>query len=488
MTNHKSEDFTIVGSGAGGSTAALSLLENGYSINIFEEGEKFDRDKINLSKFDFLSKYWRYNGVTPIFGKPFLSYGEGVALGGSTVINGGVITAIRDNLLMKWADQVDKHIFDEKLYFSNCKNIENNLLVRQQYKNFEIASASSQVLVDAAIEKNFKTRKINRALINCKNHNNCPFGCTSGAKQSLDLNYHKKILKLGGQINSNKKVLKIEVENDRASKLIIFDKIKNKTFEKKINNLILACGPTQTPKLLLKNKIIKKCSPLEFNLNFKVLASYKNDMGGNQSTLLTHHINEFENDGAIFMTSNYIKPVIASYLENFKSSEIKDYINKLSNSLVFNCQFQPSFSNGLIKYSPLFRDLNLTWNLHDNDYLKIRKYLAILVELIFSSGAETIILPFNKGIKCKNFAQANNIINNTEKEMIELNSVHGMSSCQLSKEDIIINKNAKLNDFKNIFIMDASIIPSNTGQHPQLTIMSIIKTIINNNIEQKIFA
>ena len=47
----------------------------------------------------------------------------------------------------------------------------------------------------------------------------------------------------------------------------------------------------------------------------------------------------------------------------------------------------------------------------------------------------------------------------------------------------------KLNfDFKNIFIMDASILPSNTGQHPQLTIMSIIKTIIKNNIEQKIFS
>ena len=119
--------------------------------------------------------------------------------------------------------------FDEKIYLNTCRDIENELVVRNQYENFEDASASSKVLVNAAIKKKYKTRLINRALINCENRNNCPFGCLSGAKQSLDLNYHKQILKLGGKINSNQKVLKIEVENKRASKLIIYDKIKNNT-------------------------------------------------------------------------------------------------------------------------------------------------------------------------------------------------------------------------------------------------------------------
>ena len=36
--NKKMKDFTIIGSGAGGSSAALELLENGYSVEVFEEG------------------------------------------------------------------------------------------------------------------------------------------------------------------------------------------------------------------------------------------------------------------------------------------------------------------------------------------------------------------------------------------------------------------------------------------------------------------
>ena len=36
------KDFTIIGSGAGGSSAALELLENGYSVEVFEEGYEYD--------------------------------------------------------------------------------------------------------------------------------------------------------------------------------------------------------------------------------------------------------------------------------------------------------------------------------------------------------------------------------------------------------------------------------------------------------------
>ena len=32
------KDFTIIGSGAGGSSAALELLENGYSVEVLKKG------------------------------------------------------------------------------------------------------------------------------------------------------------------------------------------------------------------------------------------------------------------------------------------------------------------------------------------------------------------------------------------------------------------------------------------------------------------
>ena len=38
----------------------------------------------------------------------------------------------------------------------------------------------------------------------------------------------------------------------------------------------------------------------------------------------------------------------------------------------------------------------------------------------------------------------------------------------------------KLNNFQNIFINDASILPSNTGESPQATIMAMAKHNVKN--------
>ena len=39
-------------------------------------------------------------------------------------------------------------------------------------------------------------------------------------------------------------------------------------------------------------------------------------------------------------------------------------------------------------------------------------------------------------------------------------------------ENNIVNNFGLLKSYENIYIMDSSLLPTNTGQHPQLTIMS----------------
>jgi len=63
-----------------------------------------------------------------------------------------------------------------------------------------------------------------------------------------------------------------------------------------------------------------------------------------------------------------------------------------------------------------------------------------------------------------------------------------MSSCSLSgTNNNIVDLFGKLRNFKNLYIMDASLLPTNTGQHPQLTIMALVNKLVKNNIESKKF-
>ena len=56
-----------------------------------------------------------------------------------------------------------------------------------------------------------------------------------------------------------------------------------------------------------------------------------------------------------------------------------------------------------------------------------------------------------------------------------------MSSMKYSpNSDCGTNHYGKLNNYENIFINDASIVPSNTGESPQATIMAFAKFASKN--------
>mgnify|MGYP001219179620 CR=1 FL=1 len=480
-------DFTIIGSGAGGSSVALELLENNYSVEIFEEGSHYNNEKMNM--LEGLQSLWRNNGINLFFGKPILNFGEGRSVGGSTIINGGVITYTSDKILELWDRQINENFFYNDEFFNICEKIKNKLVPENQVDNNIRISSSSEILLKAAKSKNFLTKSTNLAFKETNVQHNSPFGCVNGLKNSLDKNYHHLINGLGGTIKSNSKIIKIIPDGNIIKKIIIQNTHTNEIKKIKVKNLILSAGPTQTPKIILNNKLSKFVNDLNFHMNLKILCYYDNDINSHKSSLLTHHVREFENDGVLFMASNYIKPLIASYLNFHHSGQISKLMAEYEKGTVFNCQIQPNYSTAKIKHSSFFNDIKITWKLDKRDFLKIKKYLKILTELVFLSGAKKVLLPLESNSEIfTSFDLAIKKIDNLKEKDLEITSVHAMSSCSLNKsEKNIIDNFGLLKNFKNLYIMDSSIMPSNTGQHPQLSIMAMVTKLIQKNIENKKF-
>lgn len=51
-------DYVVVGSGFGGSVSALRLVEKGYSVQILEQGRRYEDDQLPKSSMDFKRYYW----------------------------------------------------------------------------------------------------------------------------------------------------------------------------------------------------------------------------------------------------------------------------------------------------------------------------------------------------------------------------------------------------------------------------------------------
>ena len=84
-------DFLVIGSGAGGSVAFRELARGSKDVLLIEEGNKWDLSDFDKPVSELTQKLYRGGGITPFLGKPAIGFGEGVALGGTTLVNGGLL-------------------------------------------------------------------------------------------------------------------------------------------------------------------------------------------------------------------------------------------------------------------------------------------------------------------------------------------------------------------------------------------------------------
>ncbi|MFD9688731.1 GMC family oxidoreductase N-terminal domain-containing protein, partial [Kitasatospora sp. NPDC059088] len=97
-------DALVIGSGAGGSTAALELAGAGREVHVLEEGPLVPQTRITrASPAENLRLLYRQGGLVPIHGAPTIPFGEGRCVGGTTVVNGGLLWRPPEHLLECWA-------------------------------------------------------------------------------------------------------------------------------------------------------------------------------------------------------------------------------------------------------------------------------------------------------------------------------------------------------------------------------------------------
>lgn len=474
-------DFTIIGSGAGGLSSAYELAKKKYSVEIYEEGD-FLNIETNSQKENKVSsimlKYWRNGGFNPVVGNSKLVISEGVGVGGSTLINGGVIGRVTDELFEDWKNN---HGFDLltkeellEIYLDNEKKL--NVSNRNVFGNQD-----SNLLANNAKKLNFSTRLAGRAVINCKNHNRCPFGCTSGAKQSLDRVFLKELNQHNFKLYNKSKLVKIITKKNLINEIVIYDIQKKKNITKKIKNLILSVGSIQSPKVLMKNNLIKKDNNIQFHANIKILVTFKSLVDSYNSTILSKHVDQFEKDGVLFMTSNFIDSINAASLTSYNFSDIKNFIMDRNKSAIFNAQIK--LNDSFIETKKFINSFYNTFTLSENDFKKIKYYLLQLLKIIYQSEVDKIYLPFFKSGISKSYIESCKIIKNSSVKNIFMNSVHLMSSNSISSKikNNYINESAQLKKYENCYIIDASILPTNLGQHPQNTIMALSRALIKKN-------
>ena len=463
-SNNTKFDIIVIGSGPGGFISANYFAKKGLSVCLLEKGDIPDIN--NFVGLKALENYYDNNGIIPVLSQSIFGFAQGKALGGGSVINGGLIWQLPMHTQKKWESLITKIEVDKIL--NNYEVIKKDLDVKDSKELNIQDNLDSEKLFNGSKKLNWKCISVPRALKKCVQNNNCGFGCPGLNKNSVDIVYKESFISNKGEIKTNTKCLKLNKKKNTIESITVetigFGKYK--LFAK---NFILAAGAISSNLLLQESNITNK-SYIQFHLNLKITALFDEDLNSEKGTMFTYQVQEFANKGTLFMPTNFTKESLLSTIYSFSKDQKHEILQNYSKLGLFVCQVQP---NAIGKIFQILKFPLITYFLTKKDKENIKEAIINLSKLLFVSGAKKLYLPSTA---------KNNVISSIDQIDVVVNkitnwdfiSVHSMSANRMGlvSKSSVTNIYGKVNNFNNLHIVDSSALPSSVGESPQGVIMA----------------
>jgi long-chain-alcohol oxidase len=245
-----SADVCVVGSGAGGGTAAAVLAAAGKDVIVLEAGGYFDDadfDGAELAGFDRL--YMEHGfAATADHSVGLLA---GACVGGGTVVNYCTSFRTPESVRQEWA-AAGVPWFTSEEYTESLDAVCARLSVNTEQNR---VSAREAVLQRGLKALGWHSDAMPRNVVGCdqgKVCGYCGYGCAIGAKQSTAKTWLVDAQKAGARIFANTSAVRVKLESGKA----VGAEARTSNGHRvnvRCKAVVVACGAIQTPALLLRS-------------------------------------------------------------------------------------------------------------------------------------------------------------------------------------------------------------------------------------------
>ena len=205
-------DWVVVGSGAGGATASVSLARGGDQVAVVEAGAW--RDPAQYPH----TAYGGMRDLMPEFGSSITSSAaqwpivQGRGVGGTTLINSAICVRTPADIFAQW--QRDHGLPD---YSKRIWAIQDQLEAELAATETPLAlGRTNQLALRGAQALGYESHLTTRYVRNCSGSGQCLQGCGASRKQSLNLNFIPETVERGGTVVSCAPVHKLLLDGRRA--------------------------------------------------------------------------------------------------------------------------------------------------------------------------------------------------------------------------------------------------------------------------------
>ena len=487
-------DVCIVGSGAGGAVAACELSEAGLSVAVIEEGKHYPEAEMRAMKpSEALRHLYRSYGAVAPLGQgdtPAIPVLVGKAVGGSSLLTGGVIYRTPERIVDSWNRRFGFKEVTNKALEPVFEDLERELPVEETPK--KLRSESTKLFQKGADALGYSTRPIKRNMVGCKGCSQCNFYCPHGAKKSVDTQFIPRSREAGARYYTECKATRIYTALGKVQHVEArFRGVDGKTHRLRVRCkvLVLAAGTLYTPALLLASGIRGASKMVGENLSihpsFRAYAEFDHDVYGWRGALQSVEMNQFVDEGLTF-NAIFVPPSFTSGgLPNF-GAENRRMVSEMKRLAMFGGMVEDE-STGRVRALP-GGDPLITYRLPVRVKDEMVRCSKILAEVFFAAGARRVFTSMHSVPPLTGMDDVR-AVNPAHVRGRDFESVafHPLGTCRMGADprDSVVDEGGRLWDLPNLYIADGSVVPTSIRVNSQMTVMAMSKWVSRHIVDAR---
>jgi choline dehydrogenase-like flavoprotein len=476
-------DYVVVGSGAGGATAAVTLARGGAEVAIVEAGPWRDPDDYPCSVYGAMRDMLEEWGASFTQGRAFWPLVKASLVGGSTVVNSAICVRTPGDVFERW--QKEHGVGGETMARALWEiedELDAELGAEEPAAN---ALGRSELLIAlAARRQGIEHHYTRRYAPGCLGTGQCLQGCRAGKKQSLNVNFVPEVLARGGHVLSCAPAGRIRWQGRRA--IGVEGRFRHpqsrargaRFFVQARKGVLVAASVTHSPLLLMRSGVRLPALGQFFRSHpgTPMLGLYDEPVDMNRGTTQGWSSLAYREQGGFKLeTIGLPLDMLAGRLSG-GGRQLMQRLSEFRHLAVW-ANATRAESTGTIRPDLLGRP-SVHYTLDRADMLRLRLGLVTLARMHFLAGARAVVpavhgLPYELGPDQLHVLEQGPL---DPRAYVAILS-HLFGGCVMGSDPSrsVCDAGGRVHGYDALHVVDASAIPSNLGVNPQHTIMALAR-------------
>ena len=487
-------DVAIVGTGAGGGTAAEILSDAGLSVVMIEEGPLATSSDFYMREAEAYPQLYQESASRKTKDKA-INILQGRCVGGGTTVNWTSSFRTPEATLDYWRSAFGLEGFgvaDLAPWFERMEQ-------RVNVTTWTVApNENNDALRRGAQALGFGFATIRRNVKGCWNIGYCGLGCPTNAKQSMLVTTIPAALARGATLLTRTRAWKLEHANARNGQISELECIgldargTNPTSRRitvRAKTFIAAGGAIGTPALLLRSEVpdphgvVGKRTFLHPTVVSAALMPERIDgFAGAPQTIYSDHFLDVAPGGPIGykLEAPPIHPVLAAITLPGQGEAHARWMRELAHMQVVIALLRDGFHADSPGGSVALRDDGtpvLDYPLNDYFWEGARRAFATMAEIQFAAGATTVMPVHASGASFNRWLDAREAMAALALAPLvaPVVSAHVMGGCPIGPDvrRAAVDPTGRYHHLDNLYVLDGSLFPTSVGANPQLSIYAV---------------